>query len=102
MMVLGLIPMILVPLFGLFVVFMVFRTFTRHRSFMNQIQDHVMDQVANDQRPPARAETPSASPTADRNYSCDKCGAAIDSDTEISPSGDFKCQYCDSWSNVNS
>ena len=33
--------------------------------------------------------------------SCDNCGASLDSETEISPSGDFKCRYCNSWSNVN-
>ena len=31
---------------------------------------------------------------------CYQCGAAVGKDTEISPSGDVKCEYCDSWFNV--
>lgn len=34
-------------------------------------------------------------------YNCSHCGAGLDSGTEISPSGDFKCAYCQNWSNVN-
>ena len=32
---------------------------------------------------------------------CTHCGASLGANTEISPSGDFKCQFCNSWSNVN-
>ena len=35
------------------------------------------------------------------NYSCRNCGAGIGVDSEISPSGDVKCEYCNSWFNVN-
>ncbi len=34
-------------------------------------------------------------------YKCDNCGASIGVDSDISPSGDVKCQYCNSWFNVN-
>lgn len=34
------------------------------------------------------------------DYGCTHCGAAIEAGTEISPSGDFKCAYCQNWSNV--
>ena len=34
-------------------------------------------------------------------YSCEHCGASIGTDSEISPSGDVKCEYCNSWFNIN-
>ena len=43
----------------------------------------------------------SSNTQAKTNYSCEHCGASIGTDSEISPSGDVKCQYCDSWFNVN-
>ncbi|MEO1998190.1 MAG: hypothetical protein ABGZ17_23345 [Planctomycetaceae bacterium] len=41
-------------------------------------------------------------PTGARDYTCDHCGATLSDGTEVSPSGDFRCQYCDNWSNVHS
>lgn len=35
------------------------------------------------------------------DYACSHCGAGLDTDNEISPSGDFKCRYCRTWNNVN-
>ncbi len=32
--------------------------------------------------------------------SCPGCGASLDGDADISPSGDVKCTYCNSWYNV--
>ena len=32
---------------------------------------------------------------------CTNCGASLSTEVEISPSGDYKCPYCNSWSNVN-
>ncbi len=40
-----------------------------------------------------------ANETANR-YACPKCGASLNSDADISPSGDVKCSYCDSWFNT--
>jgi len=34
-------------------------------------------------------------------YKCNNCGASIGVDSDISPSGDVKCQFCNSWFNVN-
>jgi len=31
---------------------------------------------------------------------CDNCGAKCTNASDISPSGDLKCQYCDTWFNV--
>lgn len=44
-----------------------------------------------------RAEKPN------RHYiktKCDNCGANCTNASDISPSGDLKCAYCDSWFNV--
>ena len=35
-----------------------------------------------------------------KNYHCPSCGAALPSDADISPSGDVKCTYCNSWFNT--
>jgi DNA-directed RNA polymerase subunit RPC12/RpoP len=34
-------------------------------------------------------------------YKCSNCGASIGINSDISPSGDVKCQFCNSWFNVN-
>ena len=31
---------------------------------------------------------------------CDNCGAKCTNASDISPSGDLKCEYCNSWFNV--
>ena len=36
-----------------------------------------------------------------RSYSCEHCGASIGAESEISPSGDVKCEYCNSWFDIN-
>ena len=73
-------------------------TFLRNRKIMNQVTEEVFRQA----RPPARSGSPSSgNQNESGEYSCDNCGASLDSETEISPSGDFKCRYCNSWSNVN-
>lgn len=83
-----------------FVFFGVISTFLRSR----RIMDHVTDEVFRQTR--ARGDAAAGSPEQPvsrgaGDFSCDKCGAALGSDTEISPSGDFKCEYCDSWNNVH-
>ena len=83
-----------------FVFFGVISTFLRSRKIM----DHVTDEVFRQARDRGASTGGSAEETASRStgdFSCDKCGAALGSDTEISPSGDFKCEYCDSWNNVH-
>jgi DNA-directed RNA polymerase subunit RPC12/RpoP len=34
-------------------------------------------------------------------YSCDNCGAGLDSSAEVSPRGDVKCAHCGRWFNVH-
>ena len=41
---------------------------------------------------PARSRDPSSP-----DWGCPNCGAGLASDTEISPSGDVKCPFCDQW-----
>ncbi|GAB5441145.1 MAG: hypothetical protein Fues2KO_14940 [Fuerstiella sp.] len=96
----GLISMFIFIVAG-FVIFSVIAGFIRHGRLMNQMTDQVFQQARrpseSSQAQPAAMNT--AASTAD-GFACRKCGAALDSDTEISPSGDFKCDYCDSWNNV--
>lgn len=35
------------------------------------------------------------------DYGCPSCGAALDKDADVSPHGDVKCGYCDTWFNVH-
>ena len=81
-------------------VFMTFLSAFRHRGMIQQITDEALKQS----RSPASPQQPNTKPqsSAPSDYACDHCGAALGARTEISPSGDFKCEYCDSWSNVNS
>ena len=80
-------------------------TLLGHRKIMNQVTEQVFRQARDGQ--PGTAATASSTGMAasaspgSADYSCDNCGAALANDTEISPSGDFKCQYCNSWSNTN-
>ena len=39
-------------------------------------------------------------PSAD-GYSCDSCGAPLDSNADVSPHGDVKCAHCDRWFNIH-
>ena len=48
------------------------------------------------------AASKTETPAGPRDYTCDHCGAALSDGTEVSPSGDFRCEYCDNWSNVHS
>lgn len=45
-------------------------------------------------------EAPSQPPTKG-GYSCDSCGAPLDSNADVSPHGDVKCAHCDRWFNVH-
>lgn len=35
-----------------------------------------------------------------KRYRCPSCGAALENEADVSPSGDAKCQYCQNWFNV--
>jgi DNA-directed RNA polymerase subunit RPC12/RpoP len=35
-------------------------------------------------------------------YTCPHCGATLGAGTEVSPHGDVKCSYCNSWFNIHS
>ena len=43
---------------------------------------------------PVRATPPT-------NLTCTNCGATIEDGSEVSPSGDVKCTYCQTWFNVH-
>ena len=97
----------IVPIFigivALFVfggVFMTFLSAFRHRGMIQQFTEEALRQ-SRDQATPQQQNTqrPASTPS---DYACDNCGAALGADTEISPSGDFKCEYCDSWSKIKS
>ena len=34
-------------------------------------------------------------------YACTNCGATLQGDAEVSPSGDVKCSYCERWFNIH-
>jgi len=98
----------LVPIFigvvALFVfggVFMTFLTAFRHRGTIKQITDEALRQSRQQTSSPRQHNTEPRS-SSGSDYACDRCGASLGAGTEISPSGDFKCEYCDSWSNIKS
>ena len=82
-------------------VIMTFFSVFRHRGMMHKITDEVLRQAKSGAEKNEANEnntTVNAGPT---EYSCSQCGASLGVNTEVSPSGDFKCQFCNSWSNVN-
>ena len=34
-------------------------------------------------------------------YACTNCGATLQGEAEVSPSGDVKCSYCERWFNIH-
>lgn len=97
----------LVPIFIAVVACLVFAGFVfnfvtifRGHKQIRQFTADMMDSAKEQQRPLTGA-APRPSTNADGGYSCVNCGASLGVNTEVSPSGDFKCQYCNSWSNVN-
>jgi hypothetical protein len=81
-------------------VFMTFRSVFRHRGMIQQVTDEALRQSRGQTLPQQPSTEPQSSAPSD--YACDHCGASLGARTEISPSGDFKCEYCDSWSNIKS
>ncbi len=75
----------------------VFVGFFRHRNAIHQMTDDALHQPRDRSR---QAENTSGSRPAGE-YNCTHCGAAPDSDTDISPDGAFKCRYCDRWSAIS-
>ncbi|MCR9198894.1 MAG: hypothetical protein NXI04_09640 [Planctomycetaceae bacterium] len=71
--------------------------FRGHRQ-VRQFTSEMLDAARREQSQP---ESPRRSVDSDGGYACVNCGASLGVNTEVSPSGDFKCQYCNSWSNVN-
>ncbi|MDB4679654.1 MAG: hypothetical protein P8M30_14215 [Planctomycetaceae bacterium] len=67
----------------------------------NKVWDAVEEQLDN---PSHRSPTEDPNPLDSRphNYNCNQCGAALGDNADVSPSGDFKCTYCDKWSNIHS
>ncbi len=45
-------------------------------------------------------QSPSGPPTVG-SYSCDSCGAPLDSGADVSPHGDVKCDHCERWFNIH-
>lgn len=92
-----------VPLFigvcAVFVFIGVISSFLGHRKLMNRMTDQVFRDATRDRS--AGSVPDSAATLTPGQFSCSQCGAALGAETEISPSGDFKCPYCSSWSNVN-
>lgn len=82
----------------------------RHRSSMHRLMDDMLRhqqaktaQPGTGDRPADSSDGPAVGNSAAGDaaeYRCQNCGAGLGAETEISPSGDFKCPYCRSWSNV--
>ncbi len=36
-----------------------------------------------------------------RHYACRHCGAPLDDEADVSPHGDVKCTYCNTWFNIH-
>lgn len=43
----------------------------------------------------------SANLSGRESYSCDRCGAPLNSGADVSPRGDVKCAHCDGWFNIH-
>jgi len=77
-----------------------FGAFFRSHRQIRQFTSDMMESAQN-QPNPENAASSRQTTNPDGGYSCANCGASLGADTDISPSGDFKCPYCNSWSNVN-
>ncbi len=93
---------IFIAIVAAFVFFGVITTFLGHRKLMNRMTDQVFRQANSaDREGVQKSSTNMETPPQSSDFSCSGCGASLSSNTEISPSGDFKCPYCNSWSNVH-
>lgn len=48
-----------------------------------------------------RSDPPSTAPPPAKGYQCAQCGAVLDQNADVSPSGDVKCSYCQRWFNIH-
>lgn len=44
---------------------------------------------------------PSIAPRATTNYTCPQCGANLTNQADVSPLGDTKCPFCQTWFNIH-
>lgn len=51
--------------------------------------------------PKSKLISPSAISTKQGSYTCPKCSAPLSDDVDVSPHGDVKCGYCESWFNIH-
>jgi hypothetical protein len=49
----------------------------------------------------APSQSTLATPADPLRFACPRCGAALGEGAEVSPHGDVKCAYCQSWFNVH-
>lgn len=83
------------------IIAIVIRGFVRHHSLFDRVTDEI-ERAARERRDVSSAPIAREQPSRDPGeYACDNCGAGLDADIEISPSGDFKCHYCNIWNNVH-
>ncbi|MFK7778896.1 MAG: hypothetical protein QM501_12385 [Gimesia sp.] len=52
-------------------------------------------------RPKSNWITSTAISTKQGSYTCPKCNAPLSDNIDVSPLGDVKCGYCDSWFNIH-
>ena len=47
------------------------------------------------------ARSPQPPTSTGATYRCPRCGAPLGKEADVSPSGDVKCTFCDTWFNVH-
>ena len=101
MMVFTIAPVFICVVAGI-IIFSVVTGLLRHRRLFDQVSDEI-ERTARERGRGHRDvedEWKDEEPESG-DYSCQNCGAGLGADTEISPSGDFKCRYCKTWNNVH-
>lgn len=75
---------------------------TAYAAIFGKPQQRFMQQVMAMRREQMKTGRDAASkPPTQGGYSCDSCGAPLDSSADVSPHGDVKCAHCDRWFNVH-
>ncbi len=82
-----LIPFILIPIF---IIVTARKVFKFQSQVFGSIEPSLFQKID-------RADKPNRRYVKTR---CDNCGAKCTNASDISPSGDLKCAYCDTWFNV--
>lgn len=83
------------------VLFRIVGAFRQLSNFRKSIHDIAERAFCEQQKRSRSPDNAGGTEAGGDGYSCANCGAHLRSDTEVSPGGDFKCVYCQSWSNVN-